>query len=89
MSMLNKFKLNVAVILTALSLVTVTVIAPYSDMFGKHYKNTLDFTCCKGDQLYAHRYYVERFFWVEIGSGYSVDPIGNPTPGGCNIQCAE
>ncbi|MDE3142710.1 MAG: hypothetical protein KGL19_01060 [Bacteroidota bacterium] len=87
--MFNKLKLNVAVILTAFSLVTVTVIAPYTNMFGKHYKNSMDFTCCKGDQLYVHHYFTSNMFWVEVGSGYTVEPIGKPTPGGCNIQCDE
>ncbi len=87
--MFNKLKLNVAIILIAFSLVTVTVIAPYTNMFGKTYKSAMDFTCCKGDQLYVHHYFSNNLFWVEVGSGYNVEPIGKPTPGGCNIQCSE
>ena len=87
--MFHKLKFNVAVVITAFSLVTVTVIAPYTNMFGKKFNSSLDFTCCKGDQLYTHHYYSSKLFWVEVGSGYTEEPVGKPTAGGCNIQCGE
>jgi hypothetical protein len=87
--MLSKLKINVSVVLIAFSLVTISVIAPYTNMFGKHYKSSQDFTCCKGDQLFVHHYYSTNLFWVEIDNGYKVEPVGKPTPGGCNIQCGE
>ena len=58
-------------------------------MFGRRYDSTKDFTCCKGDQLYAHHFFVSKFFWVESGSGYATEAVGKPNPGGCNVQCSE
>jgi hypothetical protein len=87
--MFAKLKLNVALVVTVLALVTLTVTAPYTNMFGKRYKNDLNYSCCKGDQLYVHHYYTTHLFWVEVGSGYTVEAVGNPVPGGCNIQCSE
>lgn len=87
--MFAKLKLNVAIVVTALSLVTVTVAAPYTNMFGKRYKADLNYTCCKGDQLYVHHFYTTQFFWVEVGNGFTIEAVGNPTPGGCNIQCTD
>ena len=87
--MFTKLKFNFGLVLVAITIVSFTILAPTTSMFGRSFKNTKDFTCCKGDQLYYHHYYVKRFFWVEIGSGYTVEPVGKPTPGGCNIQCTD
>lgn len=47
-----------------------------------------DYSCCVGDQLYIYHYYTSYFLWIPTGSGYtSGEPIGEPSPGGCNIQC--
>ncbi len=85
--MLSKLKLNIAFVIVAVSLAAIT--APYTNMFGKHYNNRLDYTCCKGDQLYIHHYYTTQFFWVDVNKGYTVEAIGKPTPNGCNIQCND
>ena len=58
-------------------------------MFGKKYDTQRDFSCCKGDQLYAHHYYSLHFFWVKTGTGYTDEAIGKPVSGGCNIQCDQ
>jgi len=39
--------------------------------------------------LYVHHYFTSNLFWVEVGNGYTEEPVGKPTPGGCNIQCGE
>ena len=88
-SMLAKIKLNLTIAIAALAIVTASVAAPYTNMFGKRYKSDLNYTCCKGDQLYVHHFYTNQFFWIEVGNGYTVEAVGNPTPGGCNIQCTE
>ena len=88
-SMLTKFKLNAILVITILSLLTASYIVPNSRILGKHYDNSMDFTCCKGDQLYIHHYYTKNVFFVEMASGYTVEPIGKPSPDGCNIQCGE
>jgi len=87
--MFTKLKINLAFIVSVISFCTVIISAPYTNMFGKHYKSDLNYTCCKGDQLYIHNFYTTQFFWVEVGNGYTVEAIGKPTPGGCNIQCTE
>jgi len=85
--MLNKLKLNV--IIVCLSVVLIGVLSSYTQMIGKFYKSGEDFTCCKGDQLFVHHYYTTSLFWVVVSDGYSIEPIGKPIPGGCNIQCNE
>ena len=87
--MFSKLKINVSVVFAAFALVTISIIGPYTNMFGKNFKSSQDFTCCKGDQLFVHHYYTSNLFWVEIGNGYTIEPVGSPTPGGCNIQCGE
>lgn len=72
--------------------VTLVVTLPPSTtgyMFGKKYDTQRDFSCCKGDQLYAHHYYSFRLFWVNAGTGYTDEAIGKPVDGGCNIQCDQ
>lgn len=57
-------------------------------MFGREYDSSKDYSCCVGDQLYIFHYYTSYFLWIPTGSGYtSGEPIGEPSPGGCNIQC--
>ncbi|MBS1591399.1 MAG: hypothetical protein JSR12_07355 [Bacteroidetes bacterium] len=48
----------------------------------------MDYTCCKGNQLYVHHFYTKQFFWAEVGSGYETEPIGGKADG-CNIECGE
>ena len=87
--MLIKPKLSIALIATTALIITATVTAPYSKMFGKQYNKNQDFVCCKGNQLYIHHYYSGRVFWVEVTTGYDEEPIGKPSEDGCNIKCAE
>ena len=87
--MFNKLKLNLTIAFISLTLATVTALAPNSNMFGKKFKASMDFTCCKGGQLYVHHFYTKQFFWAEVSSSYVVEPIGKPSVDGCNIQCSE
>ncbi|MBN8837959.1 MAG: hypothetical protein J0I09_11920 [Sphingobacteriia bacterium] len=87
--MFSKLKLNLTVAFTVLSLITVAALVPTTNMFGKKFNSKLDFSCCKGDQLYIHHFYTKQFFWAEVGNGYVIEPVGRPTPEGCNIQCED
>jgi hypothetical protein len=87
--MFAKLKLNVAIISIAALIVTATVTAPYTKMFGKHYNNNQDYTCCKGDQLVAHHYYTVNVLWLTVSDGYTDEVIGKPQPGECNIKCND
>jgi hypothetical protein len=55
--MFNRLKLNIIVILSASTLLTATLVAPYTNLIGKSYNSYMDYTCCKGDQLYVHHLY--------------------------------
>jgi len=83
-NMLSRMKFSV-VLVVAIFMLTAFI----TNMFAKTYHSDKDFTCCKGDQLYIHHYYTIKVFWAEAGSNYTIEPIGKPSPGGCNIQCSE
>jgi|GEM_PF-465299 hypothetical protein len=87
--MVNRFKLNFFVILIASVLLTATVTEPYTNLFGKKYNTSLDYSCCKRDQLYVHHYYTQQFLGLQLSYGYKVEPVGKPVSGGCNIQCID
>ncbi len=83
-NMLSKLKFSV-VLIVAIFILTAFI----TNMFAKTYHTEKDFTCCKGDQLYAHHFYTIKVFWVETGSGYTTESVGKPSVGGCNVQCSE
>ncbi len=85
--MFNRMRINVIVILIAVTVVFATVTSSYTEMIGKFYNTAKDYTCCKNDQLYAYHYYSIKFFWLKTAQGYTAEAIGKPTPGGCDIQC--
>ena len=85
--MFAKLKLNAAMIVVSSLLITATITAPFTNMFGKHYKKTQDYSCCKGDQLVIHHFYEVKFFWADVATGYTLEPTGKAMPGGCNIKC--
>jgi hypothetical protein len=87
--MFAKLKLNLAIISAAAIVVTATVTAPYTKMFGKHYNKNQDYTCCKGDQLVSHHYYTVNVLWLTVSDGYTDEVIGKPQPGECNIKCVD
>lgn len=58
-------------------------------ILGKVHVHEKDFTCCKGDQLMVHHYYNFTILFVNVDSGYDIEPIGKPNKGGCIIQCDE
>lgn len=87
--MLLNFKFNLTTIVITGLLTTATITAPFTKMFGKHYKETKDFACCKKDQLVIHHYYTLNVFWVEVADGYTEENTGKPSLGGCNIKCSE
>jgi hypothetical protein len=75
--------------LIAIGTASVIVLTAFATgAIGRKYDASKDFTCCKGDQLYMHHFYKTRICWIEITNGYNAEPIGKPTPGGCNVQCA-
>lgn len=86
MKITTKIKKGVAIALFSLTLV-ISSATSYAKMFGKSYDSSRDYSCCVGDQLYIFHHYTTHFFWIRTGSGYESEPIGNPSPGGCNIQC--
>jgi hypothetical protein len=87
--MFTRLKVNVAIIATAGLIVTATITAPFTSMFGKHYKESKDFSCCKKDQLVIHHYYTVNVFWMEVADGYTEENTGKAIPGGCNIKCND
>jgi len=83
--MLNKLKFAAAIAAVSVAL---AITSPLTGMFGKHYRNDQDFTCCKNNQLVIHHYYTTRAFWVDLNQGYEMELIGKPSPG-CNVSCDE
>ncbi|MBS1580406.1 MAG: hypothetical protein JST29_12295 [Bacteroidetes bacterium] len=86
--MFSRIKLNLVILFVSFTVVAATALAPNSTMFGKKFKSGMDYTCCKGNQLYVHHFYTKQFFWAEVGSGYETEPIGGKADG-CNIECGE
>ncbi|MDE3237298.1 MAG: hypothetical protein KGO81_15235 [Bacteroidota bacterium] len=84
---MNTRRKNALVITTSSILVIAIVLGQYIKMFGKFYIPSNDFTCCKGDRLYTHHYFVEKFFWINIQKGYTAELVGKSAAGGCNIVC--
>jgi len=84
--MFTRIKFNLMIAFAAITIIAVST-SSYTNMFGKKYHSNLDYTCCKGDQLYVHHFYTTQFFWLEAENGYTIEKVGNPTPGGCNVQC--
>jgi hypothetical protein len=87
--MFTTLKINVALIAIIGILSTATITAPFTSMFGKHYKESKDFTCCKNDRLVVHHYYTINVFWVEVADGYTQENTNKPSLGGCNIRCND
>jgi hypothetical protein len=85
--MFTKLKLNTAFIAVTAIVVTASITAPFTNMFGKHYKKEKDYSCCKGDQLVINHYYTIKFLWADVSTGYTIEPTGKELPGGCNIKC--
>ncbi|MFP5039568.1 hypothetical protein [Parasediminibacterium sp. JCM 36343] len=85
--MFTSFKMNVAAIATAGAILTATITAPFTQIFGKHYDGKKDFSCCKADELVIHHYYTVSVFWIEVADGYTEEKTGKSAPGGCVIQC--
>ena len=87
--MLTGFKFNIAVIAITGLIVTATITAPVTKMFGKHYYQNKDFACCKKDQLVIKHYYTINVFWIEVLNGFTEENTGKALPGGCDIRCTE
>lgn len=86
--MFNRVKLNLVIVFVSITVITATTLVPNFKMFGKSFKPGMDYTCCKGNQLYIHHFYTKQFFFAEMGSGYETEAIEGSTDG-CNLQCAE
>ncbi len=87
--MFEKLKINATIVATTALVITATITAPYTKMFGKNYKKNKDFTCCKGNQLVQHHYYTVNVFWLEVAKGYTEETMGKPSADGCNIKCVD
>jgi hypothetical protein len=87
--MLANFKFNLTAIVITGLIVTASITAPFTKMFGKQYKESKDFSCCKKDQLVLHHYYTVHVFWIEVADGFTEENLGKAVPGGCNIHCSE
>ncbi|MFP5041573.1 hypothetical protein [Parasediminibacterium sp. JCM 36343] len=85
--MLAGLKMNVALIAAVGIIITATITAPFTMMFGKHYEASKDFSCCKNDQLVLHHYYTVNVLWVTVADGYTEEETGKQAPGGCVIRC--
>jgi hypothetical protein len=33
--------------------------------------------------------YTQRILGLKMNEGYTIEAIGKPTPGGCNVQCTD
>jgi len=87
--MLSTLKFNLAAMAISGLLVTSSITAPLTSMFGKHYIVTKDFVCCKQDKLVVHHYYTINVFWVQVANGYTEEKLGKSKAGACNIRCSE
>ena len=87
--MFTSLKFNFAAIAITGVIVTATITAPFTKMFGQNFDHKKDFACCKKDQLVIHHYYTYNVLWVEVASGYTEENTGKQTPGGCDIRCND
>ncbi|MFP5041572.1 hypothetical protein [Parasediminibacterium sp. JCM 36343] len=87
--MFTGFKMNVAIIATVGVIITSTITAPFTKIFGKHYEASKDFSCCKKDALVLHHYYTVSVFWITVADGYTEENTGKQAPGGCVIRCND
>lgn len=87
--MLANFKLNVAVVSLSFILTTATITAPFTKMFGKFYKPSKDFVCCKNSKLVVNHYYAVNVFWVQVDEGYTQEKSKTQSKAGCNIICND
>ena len=85
--MLTKLRMNAAFIVVSGLVITASITASFTNMFGKQYKKNQNYSCCNGDQLVIHHYYTIKFFWADVATGYTLEPTGKVLPGGCNIKC--
>ena len=87
--MFTKLKVNVALITLVGIITTASITSPFTSMFGKHYKESKDFACCKKDQLVLHHYYTVNVFWLQVTDGFTEENMGKALAGGCNIKCND
>ncbi|MFY7898544.1 MAG: hypothetical protein ACOVNY_00075 [Chitinophagaceae bacterium] len=85
--MIPKLKSSLLLITTTALIVTASVTAPYTKMFGKNYKKGQDFFCCKNNRLVVHHYYAVNFLWIEVATGYTEEVVGKIKPEECNVKC--
>ena len=87
--MLATLKLNIAAIAITGMIFTSTITAPFTSMFGKHYDNRKDFSCCKHNQLVIHHYYKFNVLYVPVYDGYTQENVGKSEANGCDIRCTD
>ncbi len=84
-----KLRITVAAVATAGLILTATITTPITQLFGKHYDASKDFTCCQKDQLVIHHYYTFNLFGIKVTDGFTNEETGKALPGECNIKCVE
>ena len=87
--MLANLKMNLAAITITGLIVTSTITAPLTRMFGKNYNANKDYACCQNDQLVLHHYYTVNILWVEVANGYTEEKTGKINKGACDIRCSN
>jgi len=80
-------KLKAAALIVGIS-VALAITSPYTQMFGKIYNRDQDFSCCKNNQVILHHFYTTKVLWMNLASGYELEPVGKQTAG-CNVSCDE
>ena len=87
--MLTNLKFQIAAIAIMGTIVTATITAPLTSVFGRHYNQKRDFICCQKNQLVIHHYYTVNVFWVAVADGYTEENTGKLQTTGCDIKCTD
>ncbi len=87
--MFTGIKFSIASLAITGLIVTASITAPVTKMFGKHYNQKKDFACCKKDQLVVKHYFTVNIFWISVSDGFTEENTGKVLPGGCDIRCTD
>jgi len=87
--MFISIKSSIASIAITGMIVTATITAPVTKMFGKYYNQNKDFVCCKSNQLVIHHFYSINLFWIPVSEGFTLENTGKASPDGCDIKCTD
>jgi len=56
---------------------------------GKNYVPDNDYSCCKNKKLVLKKFYVNRFFGIKTGTGYTTDTLKTASATECNVVCDD